>query len=84
MHLVEINAQPIEGETNARDYDFSRAAVQTRWQAAYSDTCRMLERRPWDDPIDPATEVTVYESDAPTSRQTFERQPLSFKSAEGS
>ena len=24
MHLVEINAQPIEGETNARDYDFSR------------------------------------------------------------
>lgn len=84
MHLVEINAQPIEGETNARDYDFSRAAVQTRWQAGYSDTCRMLERRPWDDPIDPATEVTVYESDAPTSRQTFERQPLSFKSAEGS
>ena len=22
MHLVEINAQPIEGETNARDYVF--------------------------------------------------------------
>jgi hypothetical protein len=33
MHLVEINALPIEGETNARDYDFSKAAVQTRWQA---------------------------------------------------
>ena len=66
MHLVEINAQPIEGETNARDYDFSRPAVQARWQAGYADTCRMLERRPWDDPIDPATDITVYESDAPT------------------
>jgi hypothetical protein len=55
MHLVEINAQPIEGETNARDHDFSRTAVQARWRAGYADTCRMLERRPWNDPIDPAT-----------------------------
>jgi NTE family protein len=66
MHLVEINAQPIEGETNARDYDFSRAAIQARWRAGHSDACKMLERRPWADPIDPATEVTVYQSDAPT------------------
>jgi len=65
MHLVEINAQPIEGETNARDYDFSRAAVQARWQAGYADTCRMLERRPWDDPVDPSTDITLYQSDAP-------------------
>jgi NTE family protein len=64
MHLVEINARPIEGETNARDYDFSRAAVQARWEAGNADTCRMLERQPWDDPVDPATQVTVYESDA--------------------
>ena len=66
MHLVEINAQPIEGETNTRDYDFSRATVQARWRAGYADTRRMLERRPWDDPVDPATEITVYQSDAAT------------------
>jgi NTE family protein len=66
MHLVEINSQPIAGETNARDYDFSRAAIRTRWQAGYADASRMLERRPWEDPIDPATEVTLYASDAPT------------------
>jgi NTE family protein len=66
MHLVEINAQPFEGETNARDYDFSRAAIQARWQAGYVDACRTLERRPWDDPVDPATNLTLYESDAPT------------------
>ena len=66
IHLIEINAQPIAGETNARDYDFSRAAIEARWQAGYADTCRMIARRPWEDPIDPATNVTVYESDAPT------------------
>jgi NTE family protein len=27
IHLVEINAQPIAGETNARDYDFSRHSI---------------------------------------------------------
>lgn len=66
MHLVEINAQPIEGETDARDFDFSRASVEARWQAGYADTCRMLESRPWEDPIDPATAVTVYSSDSMT------------------
>ncbi|HUO00410.1 MAG TPA: patatin-like phospholipase family protein [Bradyrhizobium sp.] len=66
MHLVEINAQAIEGETYSRDYDFSREAMRTRWRAGYTDARRMLERRPWDDPIDPATSVTVYRSDAPT------------------
>jgi NTE family protein len=49
---------------NTRDYDFSRATVQARWHAGYADTRRMLERRPWDDPVDPATEITVYQSDA--------------------
>lgn len=65
MHLVEINAEPIDGETNARDFDFSQAAIQARWQAGYADTCRMIARRPWDDPIDPAVGVAVYASDAP-------------------
>lgn len=66
MHLVEINAQPIGGQTNARDFDFSRAAVRARWQAGYADACRVLERQPWNDPVDPATQITVYASDIPT------------------
>jgi NTE family protein len=65
MHLVEINAQPLAGETNARDFDFSRAAVRTRWENGYSDTKEMLARRPWENPIDPATDLTLYQSDAP-------------------
>jgi NTE family protein len=66
IHLIEINAQAIDGETNARDYDFSHDAIQARWQAGYADTCRVIKRRPWDDPIDPAMDVTLYESDAAT------------------
>jgi NTE family protein len=64
MHLVEINAEPVYGETNARDYDFSRAAINARWQAGYADTHRMIERRPWNDAVDPAVGVAVYASDA--------------------
>ena len=65
MHLVEINAQPFEGETNSREFDFSRAAVRKRWQAGYADTNRMISRQPWNYPIDPAADITVYASDAP-------------------
>jgi NTE family protein len=64
MHLVEINAEPIDGETNARDYDFSRVAINARWQAGYADTHRIIERRPWNDAVDPAVGVVVYASDA--------------------
>jgi NTE family protein len=64
MHLVEINAQPLDGESNARDFDFSQAAIHARWQAGYADTRRMIARRPWDDPVDPMVGVAVYASDA--------------------
>jgi NTE family protein len=66
IHLLEINAQAIAGETNARDYDFSHDAIRARWQAGYADTCRVIEREPWADPIDPAMDVTLYESDVAT------------------
>jgi NTE family protein len=66
MHLMEINAEPIDGETNARDFDFSQTAIEARWQAGYADACRMIERRPWDDAIDPMLGVAVYASDLAT------------------
>ena len=64
MHLLEINAEPLDGETNSREYDFSPATINARWQAGYVDTCRVIARRPWDNPIDPAVGVAVYASDA--------------------
>jgi NTE family protein len=65
MHLIEINAEPIDGETNARDFDFSRAAIEARWQAGYADARRMIEQQPWNNPVDPAVGVAVYASDEP-------------------
>ena len=62
----KINAAPIDGETNARDFDFSKAAIASRWQAGYADASRMIERRPWETPIDPMVGVAVYASDAST------------------
>jgi len=65
MHLVEINAEPLDGETNSREYDFSKATIEARWQAGYADTRRMIARRPWDNKIDPSVGVALYASDAP-------------------
>jgi NTE family protein len=63
MHLVEINAQPLDGESNSRDFDFSQASIRARWQAGYADTLRMIAQRPWDTPLDPKVGVAVYASD---------------------
>jgi NTE family protein len=59
-----LRAEAIDGETNARDYDFSPAAIHARWEAGYADTRRIIARRPWDDPIDPMVGVSVYASDS--------------------
>lgn len=64
MHLVEINAEPLEGETNSREYDFTKATIEARWDAGYKDTHRMIEKRPWENKIDPSVGVAVYASDA--------------------
>ena len=64
MNLIEINAQPIAGESSMRDFDFSPATIQARWQAGYEDARRMIMRRPWENPVDPMVGVAVYASDA--------------------
>ena len=39
------------------------AGIYARWHAGYADTMRMLERRPWETPVDPMAGVAVYDSD---------------------
>jgi NTE family protein len=64
MNLLEINARPIEGEGNMRDFDFSKAAINARWHAGYADARGMIARRPWEKPVDPLVGVAVYTSDS--------------------
>ena len=63
MNLLEINARPIDSESNMRDFDFSKEAIHARWQAGYADARAMIARRPWENPVDPMVGVAVYASD---------------------
>ncbi len=73
MHIVRVNAKPRENEDYLREIDFTAAGIQRRWQSGYDDTMRTLERRPWDNPIDPLVGVAVHDSDAPDSPSTLEK-----------
>ena len=73
MHIVRLKAPRLDHEDHLRDIDFTSAGIHARWQAGYADTMRMLERRPWETPVDPMAGVAVYDSDIPKS------QPLSSR-----
>jgi len=65
MHIVRLKAPRLDNEDHLRDIDFTSAGIKARWQAGYADTMRILQRRPWETPIDPMVGVAVHESDAP-------------------
>ncbi|ROZ74966.1 patatin-like phospholipase family protein [Ramlibacter sp. WS9] len=52
MHVLRLLAPRLEGESQAKDIDFTVAGVRTRWQAGYKDTLAMIERAPWEAPVD--------------------------------
>jgi NTE family protein len=61
MHIVRLNAPFIEGEGNSRDIDFTTNGIRARWKAGYDDTARALEKRPWEQAIDPMAGVAVHD-----------------------
>lgn len=67
MHIVRLKAPRLDHEDHLRDIDFTSVGIHARWEAGFTDTIRMLERRPWETPIDPMMGVAVYESDIPQS-----------------
>jgi NTE family protein len=73
MHIVRINATPLGNEDMLREIDFTTAGIQRRWRAGYEDTMRILERRPWEIPIDPMVGVAVHDSDAPDLPSSLEK-----------
>jgi NTE family protein len=60
MHIVRLVATGIAGEDQMKDIDFTPMGVRARWQAGYADTRRMLDRSPWDDPVDPVEGVIIH------------------------
>ena len=61
MHVVRLLAPALEGEDFTKDLDFSAAGIRFRREAGLADTRRMLERAPWEAPVDPIEGVIVHE-----------------------
>ncbi len=66
MHVVRLLAPALEGEDFTKDLDFSAAGMRFRREAGRADTRRMLERAPWEAPVDPMEGVIVHELSART------------------
>ncbi|MFZ3358734.1 MAG: patatin-like phospholipase family protein [Xanthobacteraceae bacterium] len=65
MHIVRLKAPRLAHEDHLRDIDFTSAGIHARWEAGYADTMRVLQRRPWEAPVDPMAGVALHDSDAP-------------------
>jgi NTE family protein len=59
-HLVQLNARGPECEDPLSDIDFSRSALLQRWDQGYSDTRRMLDARPWEEPVSPFHGIAIH------------------------
>lgn len=61
MHVVRLLAPALDGEDYMKDLDFSAAGIRFRREAGFSDARRMIERAPWEAPVDPMEGVIVHE-----------------------
>ena len=57
MHVLRLLAPRLAGESHTKDIDFTGLGVRARWQAGYEDTLAMIERAPWNEPVDPLAGV---------------------------
>jgi len=66
MHVVRLLAPALDGEDYLKDLDFSAAGIRFRCEAGHADARRMIERAPWEAPINPMEAVIVHELSART------------------
>jgi NTE family protein len=60
MDLVQLRNRDRPWELASKDLDFSRAALDERWQLGYDDAMRVLQRAAWMSPPDPLAGVVVH------------------------
>ncbi|TAK84179.1 MAG: patatin-like phospholipase family protein [Betaproteobacteria bacterium] len=66
MHVARLLAPALASEDYWKDIDFSAAGIRARWEAGLADTRRMIERAPWQAPVDPLQGVVLHELSART------------------
>ncbi len=62
MHVVRLLAEPVMGDDHSKDIDFSPGGIRRRWDAGYAQTCRVLQRRPWEGQFDPLEGFILHEA----------------------
>jgi len=71
MHVVQMIYPTQAWELAYKDVDFSRAAVEERWQLGFRDAVQALDTRPWLRPVDSRTGLVVHTF--PLNPETYER-----------
>jgi len=62
MHVARLIAPKIDGEDHTKDIDFTPGGIRSRWEAGYADTKAMLDRAPWNRPVDPIDGVVIHDT----------------------
>ncbi len=62
MHVIQLHAPALPGDSEAKAIDFTPESLRTRWQLGYEQTARIIDRAPWLDPYDPLEGVILHEA----------------------
>jgi NTE family protein len=61
MDIVQLVYRPTEPQGASKDYEFSRASMEKRWQQGISDACTVLHASPWLAPMPRELGVRVFD-----------------------
>jgi NTE family protein len=61
MDIAQLIYRPNEPQGASKDFEFSRATMEARWQAGFSDACTTLQRSPWLAPMTKDHGVRVFD-----------------------
>lgn len=62
MHVVRLLVPALENEDHSKDVDFSPRGIAERRAAGYAHTLEVLEKRPWEAPVDEAEGFILHEA----------------------
>lgn len=64
MHLVRLLSPRLDGEDHTKDIDFTRAGIESRWQAGHDHARKALAARPWEGAVDTLAGIVIHEDSA--------------------
>jgi NTE family protein len=79
MDIVELIYRPTEEQGPSKDYEFSRATMEHRWEHGLNDARRTLASAPWLTPAQP--DVAVRTFDIAANRAAMPSNPFGPKSS---